>query len=814
MSEDERQQAAETDEGSGGDTEAGASPSEASEGEGPRAPGFGAVGDGKARPSAPRSARQVRSAARILHKEATRILKKHGRRIAAEPARRIRECLAAIDAQREAEDWRGLQTTAEQLDELLEQHASFARKSALRETIENIGIAVLIALGLRSCLYEPFKIPSGSMMPTLRNGDHIFVNKFVYGVQIPFTTTVIGESLGEIERGDVIVFRFPLDESQDFIKRVIGLPGDEVQVMGRQVAIKRAGESEFEVLPRRRLEDRCYDDDNKRPVANCTLYEETLGDHTYVVRYRLTTEERGELAAPPQVWKVPEGHLLVMGDNRNDSLDSLRWTETVEAVEADGLLSTKDLRDLTDERLFSMSRPAYVDEQADYWHDHVIFKASHRALDHDLALEVWREPTLGAQVMAEAKVATLEGARAMGWDALVGPGEGAELDRLRRHGEGIAALWVAEDPDTRTVVLRRSEPADVLALSCGRALCPDEATLAERMGEVLDRFEANHGREARELLVRPAGGDANYSSQFESRHSPRDHYYERVLSAAGGEEAAGERGRVRLRAFRRPQDGTELVQDAALRAFGLAPEGEPGRPEPQTDERGLSSWTLETEQAWVSVGSDTARDMVVVLECGKATCNDAARLEELAAVVHERVPKAASDRRRLKDLLTSTDLEGMPEVPAKRPELAEYDRVRLEATVKGDSHRVELEAWLHPEGGMAAKLKALRDEVGGLEPDDAVLPGAYGKAEADAVVFVFPVEESETVIRLRCHQGLCPSRETAVALVRRAASRAKDPSNFIDPEAERPKPFVPRGNVKGRADRIWLPLSRFWLPIR
>ena len=75
----------------------------------------------------------------------------------------------------------------------------------MRETLENIGIAVLIALGLRSCFYEPFKIPSSSMMPTLRTGDHIFVNKFTYGIQIPFTSTVVGQSLGEIERGDVVV---------------------------------------------------------------------------------------------------------------------------------------------------------------------------------------------------------------------------------------------------------------------------------------------------------------------------------------------------------------------------------------------------------------------------------------------------------------------------------------------------------------------------------------------------------------------------------------------------------------------------------
>ncbi|MEX1364607.1 MAG: signal peptidase I, partial [Nannocystaceae bacterium] len=754
---------------------------EVDEAEAPRAPSFAAVDGAPSEPSTPRSIRQVRSAARILHKEASRILKKHAGRIAAEPAQAMRQCVDDLERQREAEDWQGLQTTAERLDELLEQHANFARKSALRETVENIGIAVLIALGLRSCLYEPFKIPSGSMMPTLRNGDHIFVNKFVYGVQIPFTTTVVGSSLGSIERGDVIVFRFPLDQSQDFIKRVVGLPGDEIKVAGRQVSIKRAGQAEFEVLPHRRLEDRCYDEDDKRPVANCTLYEETMDEHTYVVRYRLTSEERGELAPPAQVWKVPEGHLMVMGDNRNDSLDSRRWNETVEAVKADGLLSTKDLRDLTDERLFSMSRPAYVDEQADYWHDHVVFMASHRALDHDLGLEVWREPSLTAEAVYDAKVATLPSARALGWDALVGPGQGAALDRLRRHGETIASLHTAEDPELHYAVIRLTEPAAVLAVACGRALCPDGPALSQRVGEVLDRFEGNRGREARELLVRPANGDANYSSQFKSRHSPRDHYYQRVFSSATAEADAGDRGRVRLLAFRRPDEGTELVRDAALRRFGLTTDEPTPEPEPEVDERGLSAWIVETDDAWVTVGSDTAREMVVVLECGKAVCAKRADAAKLAATVHERVPRAAGDRRRLPDLLTTADLDGMPEVPAQRPELAEYDRVQLEATVKGDSHSVELEAWLHPEGGVAAKIEALTAEIGGMVPDDAVLPGAFGKAEDDAVVFVFPVEASKVAVTLRCHEGLCPSRETAIALVRRAANRAEDPSNFIDP---------------------------------
>lgn len=784
-----------------------------------KAPAFGAAGGKAARaePVVERSPRQVRAAARILHKEAQRILKRHAARIAAEAADEMRAAIAAIERLRDQEDTRSLQLEAERLDELLEQHARFARKSALRETVENIGIAVLIALGLRSCLYEPFKIPSGSMMPTLRTGDHIFVNKFVYGVQIPFTTTVVGESLGHISRGEVIVFRYPVDETQDFIKRVVGLPGDEIAVAGRQVSIKRAGSDEFEVLPHRRLDQRCFDNDSDKPIANCTIYEETLDGHTYNVRYKLNIDERNNPLGPEQIWKVPEGHLMVMGDNRNDSLDSRRWTVPVEAVKADGLLSTKDLRDLTDERLFSMTRPSYFDEQAEYSHDHVIFMASHRALDHDLGLEVWREPTLGAQSMLDAKVAALGGLgakmQAQGWDALVGPAEGAEpaaeADALRRHGEAIEALYAGEDPDARHLVVLLREPAAVLALACGKAVCPDDAALARALGEVLERFEQNRGREARELLTRPEG-PTNYSSQFKSRHNPRDHYYERRFASA---EPTGPRGEVRLQAFRRPDDGTPLVRDAALRSVGVVP-GSEGAPAPVVDEQGIESWVIEQRDTWVGIAADTAREMVVVVECGKAVCNREAPARELLAVVTERMPRAAGDRRRLPTLLQVADVEGLPEVPSVRGELAEYDRVQLEATVKGDSHSLELEVWRKPEEGLPAKLEALRQEIGELEPDEAALPGAYAKADASAVSFVFPVAESDTVLRLRCSKGLCPTRETALALAQRAAQKALDPESFIDPDAERPLPFVPRGNVKGRAERIWLPLSRFWLAVK
>jgi hypothetical protein len=202
--------------------------------------------------------------------------------------------------------------------------------------------------------------------------------------------------------------------------------------------------------------------------------------------------------------------------------------------------------------------------------------------------------------------------------------------------------------------------------------------------------------------------------------------------------------------------------------------------------------------------------MLVLLTCTKGKCKTSADLVELATVVQERIPKAAGDRRKLKRVLKEDDLgEGWTEKKTVRPERNPFDRVRFEATVQGSEHSVEVEAWHAPEEGLAAKLAALRTEYG-LQPDAAISQGGGYTQDDEAFHFVFSVAESDSVIRIRCRKGLCPTKEDAVKLARRAAEKATNASTFIDPKAERPRPFVPRGNVKGRAERIWLPLSRFW----
>src|SRR6059036_2997327 len=110
------------------------------------------------------------------------------------------------------------------------------RKSIVREYAEAIGIAVLLALVIRTLVVQAFTIPSGSMMDTLLVGDYILVNKFLFGAEVPFTPWHM-PGLRSPHRGDIIVFKYPQDERRDFIKRIIGTPGDRIQIRGRQVYV-------------------------------------------------------------------------------------------------------------------------------------------------------------------------------------------------------------------------------------------------------------------------------------------------------------------------------------------------------------------------------------------------------------------------------------------------------------------------------------------------------------------------------------------------------------------------------------------------
>src|SRR5450755_2575380 len=172
--------------------------------------------------------KRARLEGRHLVKESRRILRKKSFRIPEAMAALVSAQADAVDealkGQTEA-DLEQVRKAIAALDDTMDEHLAFARKSTLREYSESIGIAVAIALLLRAFVVEAFQIPSGSMIPTLEVGDHIFVAKFSYGLVVPFSNKKILE-FRQPSRGDVIVFKFPQDPSIDYIKRVVGLPGE------------------------------------------------------------------------------------------------------------------------------------------------------------------------------------------------------------------------------------------------------------------------------------------------------------------------------------------------------------------------------------------------------------------------------------------------------------------------------------------------------------------------------------------------------------------------------------------------------------
>jgi len=181
---------------------------------------------------------------------------------------------------------------------------------------------------LRSFLFEPFKIPSGSMMPTLLAGDLILVNKFVYGLRLPVINTKITEGRPPA-RGEVMVFRYPPKPSIDYIKRMVGVPDDEVAYLNKKLTVNGQPVSK-KAIPE------YFDEEAMRYLKQ---YTEKLGDKEHKLlnddSRRAGLSEAEIMAFPYQencrysvegvVCKVPEGHYFMMGDNRDNSLDSRYW---------------------------------------------------------------------------------------------------------------------------------------------------------------------------------------------------------------------------------------------------------------------------------------------------------------------------------------------------------------------------------------------------------------------------------------------------------------------------------------------------------
>jgi signal peptidase I len=186
------------------------------------------------------------------------------------------------------------------------------------ETIKVIFQALLIAVVVRTVLFQPFNIPSGSLVPTLLVGDYLFVSKYAYGYSrysLPFGPPLFqGRIWGaEPKRGDIVVFKLPKDNSTDYIKRVIGLPGDRIQVVAGVLRING------QAVKRERIEDYETQDAFGRPMKVAQFLETLPNGVVHPIIER--DGDRGYWDTPHE-YKVPDGHFFMMGDNRDNSTDS------------------------------------------------------------------------------------------------------------------------------------------------------------------------------------------------------------------------------------------------------------------------------------------------------------------------------------------------------------------------------------------------------------------------------------------------------------------------------------------------------------
>jgi signal peptidase I len=262
--------------------------------------------------------RNARRQAKGRIKEAKKLLRRAGPSVPEEVRKQVVSEATSLSSAYNGDDVAGMDQHGEKLGGLLHTHLAAYKKPAWRESFESIAVAVLVALLLRSFVVEAFKIPSGSMIPTLAIGDQIFVNKYVYGVRVPFTSIRLVD-FAMPERGEVVVFIYPQPPHEDYIKRVIGLPGDEIVVKRGVVYING------KAVPRvakGRVTETDRDGDGAWFTFEAYAYEETLEGKTYtVLRDADVPTEHGDFSA----FIVPQGEIFVMGDNRDHSSDSRTW---------------------------------------------------------------------------------------------------------------------------------------------------------------------------------------------------------------------------------------------------------------------------------------------------------------------------------------------------------------------------------------------------------------------------------------------------------------------------------------------------------
>ena len=260
--------------------------------------------------------------ARTLLDEAEMILAKHSKAVVRELTAKERERLRVdLDGLREAMERmpfneEGFMDALARADGEVDVRLGRWRKSEVREYLEAIVMAVAVAFALRAFVIEAFKIPSGSMIPTLMVGDHIFVNKFSYGPAIPYSRSRVWTNMPP-KRGDVMVFAFPEHPEQDFIKRVVAIGGDKLEARNGHPVING-----WEV-PSCRVGTWSYSDyDSPITAHEGELYVEYLGHESYLTFYDRASGVFPENQGP---YFAKSGEVWVMGDNRNNSHDSRMW---------------------------------------------------------------------------------------------------------------------------------------------------------------------------------------------------------------------------------------------------------------------------------------------------------------------------------------------------------------------------------------------------------------------------------------------------------------------------------------------------------
>lgn len=277
------------------------------------------------RPGLPKGSRRDFEAAGQLLDEVQQILRKFDIEIKKELPLKVREDLdRAMQALSEAMDAESFSISDfnhahEHAAEMATVRLSRWQRSEVREYTESILIAVGVALLLRAFVVEAFKIPSGSMLPTLQISDHIFVNKFTYGPTIPFSNS---RFLGDLppKRGDVIVFEYPDEEEsnprQNFIKRAMAIPGDILETDGGHPIINGWK------VPYCRVGHYSFDQETGYPKDG-ELFVEFLNDLSYLTLFEHYSDDEEPQREGPYV--VQDGEFWVLGDNRNSSSDSRRW---------------------------------------------------------------------------------------------------------------------------------------------------------------------------------------------------------------------------------------------------------------------------------------------------------------------------------------------------------------------------------------------------------------------------------------------------------------------------------------------------------